>query len=134
MITVREEVMNEFFRKAFIDGVVPNETLIYHIFSGPENGDFHDHPFDIQIRVVHGGYAEEVLGQDGYIRKENHVAGDQFTIKAEHIHRIVAMTSDGCVTEVKYGPKTQEPGFWRVDEDGIWIRRQWNEEEWKRVS
>lgn len=132
-VTVREEVMNEFFKKVFVEGIL-EKPMIYHIFSGPERGDFHDHPFSIWATVLRGWYDEEVRSaKSSEVHWNRRQEGERFLIKPTHIHRIVDMHPEGCVTQVSYGPWRRTPGFWQFRKDGPYFR-EWNVEEWRKIT
>lgn len=106
--------------------------LILHRFWGPDMGDAHDHPFDIHITILEGGYAERVWLPDGSSERHVRQPGDQFVTPATKIHRIEHLLDGPCLTLTSYGPKVQEPGFWKW-EDGVAYRRQWDGE-WSRIT
>ena len=82
------EDLSPFFRKKH-----RRNGTISHEFTGSGDVEFHDHPFDIEvIRVVEGGYVEEVMNRAGKITQIERKAGDSFIIGARHIHRIVRLT------------------------------------------
>ncbi len=98
-----------------------------HRFAGPDDGDWHDHPFTIEVQVLAGGYAEEVLDPEtlafSTVLRQH---GDRFTITAAHVHRIPRLLADECWTVARYGPWERKSGFWRVTE-GRAERRAWDE-------
>lgn len=122
------ESMSGVFHKVHIGDCPPN--IILHTFTGPDTGYAHDHPFDIHITVIDGGYDEHRFDpQTGDVTLYERRRGDQFTIKATDVHRIVRLLNDRpCQTLATYGPHVQKNGFWRWengfaerrDHDGEW--------------
>lgn len=133
MITIEHEAMSGAFTKIHVRDAPSH--FILHEFHGADEGDMHDHPFDIEVTVLRGGYQEfrfeneddKWVGTLIYRRP-----GDSFMIPATAIHRIVGLLDGPCLTMATYGPKVQEPGFWRFDH-GVAMRRQWNSDQWVRM-
>lgn len=120
-MNVEFESMNNVFKKFHLK----DHGLILHRFWGPDEGDPHDHNFDIHITILEGGYAERVWQRDGSNERHVRKPGDQFVTAHDKIHRIEALLDGPCLTLTSYGPKVQEPGFWRWI-DGVAQRRQWD--------
>lgn len=119
------EEMSGVFHKTHI----PELGIIIHRFWGPDNGDPHDHNFDIEITVIENGYIERVWQLDGSHTDHHRKPGDSFVTAHDKIHRIIELPNGPAQTITRYGPKVQEPGFYRFV-DGVAYRRQWNEQEW----
>lgn len=128
-VSIRTEKMNDVFSKVFVEGLP--FPVIYHIFTGVETGDPHDHPFDIYVTVRSGWYEENIYHAEGYIVPVRRDTGDAFVVPAARIHQITAMAPEGCVTEVRYGPHKRISRFWQFRDDGPWSRA-WNETEWTK--
>lgn len=124
------ESMNRGFHKVHVHNAPPD--FILHQFTEPDNGDPHDHPFDINVTILQGGYIEwrydPVTGASEEIERN---PGDSFVIPATAVHRIVRLLDGQCWTLATYGPKVQEPGFWQWDHGGA-MRRQHDKQEWVR--
>ena len=131
MITIEHESMSGAFSKIHVRDAPSH--FILHEFHDTDEGDPHDHPFDIEVTILKGGYVDfryDVTNGDAD-RIERHV-GDTFTIHACAVHRIVGLLHGPCLTLATYGPWVQEPGFWRFDHGGA-MRRQHNSSEWVRM-
>lgn len=131
MLELRHERMNDIFEKYHVIGL-PFAAAFHH-FSGPEHGDWHDHPHKFTSHIIVGGYIEEVMNpsKQGYYQSViERAAGTAHSVEAGHIHRISALTASECWTFVLPGPWEREPRFWR-EIDGIWRSRQWNEQEFR---
>ena len=123
---VEFETMSWAFQKYHLRGNPTN--LILHRFYYPDEGDPHDHPFDIATVILEGGYVEELYEPEtGTFVYETHNPGDKFLIPTNKIHRIINLPNGPCLTATIYGPKTQEAGFWKWDQ-GKAYRRNWNGE------
>lgn len=129
MFEFHHERMNDVFEKWHIVGL-PFPAAFHH-FTGPDEGDFHDHPWGFTSHIIAGGYIEEVMNPTahGYYRSViERAAGTVHRVEANHIHRIVALTAPECWTLVLPGHWERQPRFWR-EIDGFWRSRQWDERE-----
>lgn len=107
---------------------------VYHHFTAPDMGDFHDHPFDMQIEVKKGSYIEERLIDGTYfIETIYRKQGDRFTIPAKAIHKIIELPDGECWTSMIPGLHCQDWGFYRF-ENGQAFRRNWDEKEFKLIT
>ena len=107
---------------------------VLHLFTAPDHGPHHDHPWPFRSTVIYGGYREEVLHPDGRCEVIHRHPGDTFEIGPSHVHRIIDLPAGECLTFIEVlGPKVQEPGFyeWR---DGVMHHRYWHEPEWSRQA
>lgn len=108
-----------------------------HLFSQPDTGPAHDHPFSFTSHIVAGGYEEEEYQPqpDGSVRVVVHQRrpGTSHRVLASTVHRITHLPAGFCLTKIEPGEKEQEPGFFRFDEAGI-FHRFWYEEpdSWQR--
>jgi len=78
-LTIRHEKMSDLFDKYHIEGL-PFPAVIHH-FKGPEPEDSqpHDHPGDMDVKVLHGWYAEKrIFPVDGCYTKIARRKGDNF--------------------------------------------------------
>lgn len=127
MTTIEHEAMSGVFTKIHVRDAPSH--FILHEFHASDEGDAHDHPFDIDVTILKGGYIERrydpKTGESQAIAR--HV-GDSFTIPANAVHRITSLFEDRCMTLATYGPRQQQPGFWRFDNGPE--RRQWDSTEW----
>lgn len=125
------ESMSGVFHKVHVQDAPSG--FILHKFTAPDGGDPHDHPFDIHVTVIEGGYTEERYDpQTGHATIITHERGESFTIPATAIHRIVRLHGDEpCQTLATYGPHVQEVSFWRW-RDGQAYRRQHDQQDWIR--
>ncbi|MET4106046.1 hypothetical protein [Hymenobacter sp. UYP22] len=125
----RTEQLGPHFAKVFL----PETPHPLHIFTQPDTGDYHDHPFSFVSHVLLEGYVEQVvtLLPDGGHRVDvvHRFPGTSHRVEAHTIHRIIELPAGYCVTRVEAGPVEQTSGFWRFDELGNW-HRYWNETEW----
>ena len=113
---MRIERMNDGFVKY-------HDVGLLHVFTQPDHGPHHDHPWSFDSEVILGGYVEEVLDPaTGQVRPVTRLAGDKFHVEATHAHRIVRLIGGSCATIVEPGPWERVSGFWR---DGVW--RAWDE-------
>lgn len=122
------EQLGPHFTKFFI---APNKAI--HHFSAPDTGDFHDHPFDIEVRVLEGKYMEEVM-RPGFTQpiRLTHYKGSFFVIRANHIHRTIDLFDGPCTTYATYGPWQRKSRFWRFGEKVE--RRDYDQTEWEQIS
>ncbi len=101
-----------------------------HIFTQPDTGPAHDHPFAFTSHVLEGGYVEEVyllLPGDGYEMTTQHRRpGTSHRVEANTIHRVIELPAGFCVTRIEPGPKVQESGFYEFRPDGVYFRY-WHE-------
>lgn len=105
---------------------------VLHLFTAPDHGPHHDHPWPFRSTVIHGGYDEELLHQDGRCEIVQRRPGDCFEIAPDHVHRIVHLPEGECLTFIEVlGPKVQEPGFFEMRDGVMWTRR-WNGD-WRPV-
>lgn len=106
-----------------------------HIFTEPDTGPAHDHPWPLTTHILAGGYVEEefVLHADGTHSVITHERrpGTSHQVQAGTVHRIVALPAGFCVTRAEPGPKQQEPGFYEFRPDGTY-HRYWYEPEYQR--
>lgn len=112
---------------AFHKWHLKDHGLILHKFWHPDGGDPHDHNFDIHITVIENGYIERVWQLDGDYDDFYRKPGDQFITAHDKIHRIIDLPNGPAQTIARYGPKVQEPGFYRWI-DGKMQRRQWDQD------
>ncbi len=120
---VTYERLSDEFAKVHLS---PGRAL--HIFTGPDRGGPHDHPFSIEAEVLSGGYVERIwsphtMGHVDCVRNP----GDRFTIPAWRIHEIVALPTGECVTMARYGEAYRKTRFWRFDR-AIVESRAWDED------
>jgi hypothetical protein len=105
-----------------------------HIFTQPDTGDAHDHPWSFTTHVRLGGYVEEVYTpqSDGTVKMEviERKPGTSHVVKADTIHRIISLPSGFCITQVEPGIPERKSGFYRFGENGI-SHRYWDEHEFK---
>ena len=127
MITIEHESMSGAFSKIHVRDAPSH--FILHEFHAADEGHPHDHPFDIDVTILKGGYIERRYDTEtgAYEEIARHV-GDGFTIPANAVHRITSLFEDKCMTLATYGPWLQQPGFWRFDNGPE--RRQWDSDEW----
>lgn len=107
----------------------------YHLFTGEDHGDPHDHrEWGFTTRIVTGGYVEEVFFLDGRRETCERLPGDVFYIPPDHIHRIVRLLGSECLThvapEVNTGNGPAHSYLFR--DDGVWSRPVFGGE-WERV-
>lgn len=116
---IKELKLSEEFTKYHLDlskeGWEHYQPLLHH-FTGPDKGDPHDHPFDMKIYILKGWYIEKVYNRYGIIsRGVKHEQGEVFTIKSEHIHKIIHV-SEHCWTLAIPQPCVERVwGFWNFD-------------------
>jgi hypothetical protein len=122
------ERMNDQFEKWHILGL-PFECAIHH-FTGPDQGDPHDHPFNFTSHILAGGYTEEVFSPTGAAALVYRHPGTAHQVRATHIHRIIDLPLGDCWTLILAGPHERETRFWRFS-DGIQSRA-WHESDWTR--
>ena len=134
LLPVREERMSGAMTKWHLGPGVTGNAMVLHRFSGPDTGPHHDHPFDCRSYILHGGYDEEVMHPDGRIEVRQHRPGDVVEIPHDHVHRIVRLAEDECLTLYEVlGPKVQEPGFFEF-RDGQMFSRKWHENEFRPLT
>lgn len=123
---LRVERMNGHFLKLHL-----GDGRVLHHFSGADGpgADFHDHPFGADIRILAGGYVEQVLSLDGIVQDIERHEGDSFRNDAATVRRIIHLTAPFVLTEFRPGPHEREPGFYQAREDGVW-HRLWHDSEW----
>lgn len=126
MCDVRIERMNDHFTKLYLP-----DGRVVHRFSaadGPE-ADYHDHPFSADIRIIDGGYVEQILDLTSPGSPPVEIerrAGDVFHNEAGTVHRIIRLTAPETWTEFRPGPHERVPGFYRMDGNRL-LRRLWHD-------
>jgi len=112
----------------------------YHIFSAADgpHADPHDHAeWGFWSEVKLGGYVEDVFDMDGtgWCGRITRKQGDRFRVEAGHIHRIVELLGDVCVTHVAPDVHTGAPHAWAYQfrPDGRYRRPVFGGE-WERVD
>lgn len=112
----------------------------YHLFSGGDgpHADPHDHAeWGFWSEVKLGGYVEEVFSLDDPDRTKiiERRTGDGFRVEAWHIHRILHLTSDVCLTHVAPDRHSGQPHAWAYQfrENGIYRRPVFGGDWWERV-
>ena len=121
---IREERMADHMMKYHVEGL-PTQATIHH-FTGPDFGDYHDHPYSFTSFIISGGYCEEVLNlTTGNSHKDFHYADESFLIEADHAHRIIEVYGSECWTMILPQAWVKTPGFLRVI-DGVVCRRDWD--------
>lgn len=120
---LRIERMNDHMTKLHL-----GEGRVVHHFTaadGPDS-DPHDHPWPFAVRIIDGGYVEEVFDLarpfDPPVVIERR-AGDEFENAAGTIHRIVRLTAPEVWTEIRPGAYDRAPGFYRFTDEGVYYRR-----------
>ncbi|MDB6454748.1 hypothetical protein [Falsirhodobacter sp. 20TX0035] len=124
-IAVEFETMSGVFHKMHLRDL-PSRAIL-HWFTGADEGNAHDHPFDIDILILMGGYVERVWQPDGTYEDITRSIGDKFITSADKIHKIIELLDGPCLTIATYGPGVKAAGFWRWI-DGKAQRRDWNGE------
>jgi hypothetical protein len=124
----RHERMSEQFEKFHIVGL-PFECAFHH-FTGPDQGDPHDHPWSFTSHILAGGYTEEVFSPGGDRSLVYRHPGTAHYVSAKHIHRITNLPTGECWTMILPGLHERETRFWRFS-DGIQSRA-WHEHDWTR--
>lgn len=104
---------------------------VVHRFSAADGPDaaWHDHPFAADIRIIDGGYVEQVLDLSNPSAPPAEIerrAGDTFRNEAGTVHRIIRLTAPETWTEFRPGPHERTPGFYRV-EGGQVLHRLWHD-------
>lgn len=134
---IRTECMSEHFTKLNLE--VGKFPITLHHFTGPDQGDPHDHPYAFTTTILAGGYIEEIWrrGDDGWtsrlVRRE---AGTSHRVGARCIHRIVELPQGECITSIVWhteGVARRQPRFWRFRNGVMWSRR-WDEPGLKRTT
>ena len=122
--TMRHERMSAEFEKFHLSGL-PFDAVLHH-FTGPDRGDFHDHPWPFTTFILSGGYTERIAWQDPCdvwrqrsVRRE---AGTGHPVAAGLIHRVTDLPTGECWTLVLPGRWERVPGFYKFDEAGAWHR------------
>ena len=114
---------------------VPRDAAegVLHLFTAPDHGAHHSHPWRFRSTVIHGGYDEELLHADGRLEIIHRRPGDSFEVAPDHLHRIVHLPEGECLTFIEVlGDKVQEPGFFEWRDGRMW-RRLWHEAEFRPV-
>jgi hypothetical protein len=127
----RTEQLGPHFAKIFL----PETALPFHVFSEPDFGPPHDHPFPFTSHVLLGGYVEDIytLQPDGAytVERIERKPGTSHKVEAGTVHRILELPAGLCITRVDAGLTERTSGFYDFRPDGIW-HRYWHEEEWQR--
>ena len=104
-----------------------------HIFTQPDLGYPHDHPWPFTTHIIEGGYTEEVytLHADGTHSMQviERRPGTSHKVLASTVHRIVSLPAGFCVTQVRPGLMERTSGFYDFRPDGIY-HRLWHEADW----
>lgn len=119
------EVMSPVFRKLHVP--VGKFAVTLHHFTGPDEGDAHDHPYPFITQVLAGSYVEHVWDDnDWWVRQR--VAGESYHVAAGEIHRIVELPDGECITAVRWLDHVprREPRFYKL-QNGVLVSRQWDE-------
>lgn len=128
---LRTEDMNGHFKKIFIE----ESGRPFHYFSSAGDEFAHDHPYSMTSHVVIGGYVEEVYtieqGGKWSMQLYERLPGTSHRIQARHVHRIVRLLGDHCLTHIEPGPPEIAWSFYRFDEEGAW-RRFPEDDTWKK--
>lgn len=132
-VSVSIEWMSPHFMKAHLHGT----GLVLHRFTAADGPDsaFHDHPFSADIRILHGGYVEQVLdltNPEAPPREIERRAGDNFRNEAGTVHRIIRLLDGETWTEFRPGPHERKSGFYEV-RDGSVFHRFWDQPEFTRL-
>lgn len=134
MLDIRQEIMSEVFCKWHLGRGSTGNYMVLHKFSGPDTGPHHSHQFHCRSYILHGGYEEELLYQDGRIEVRSHGPGDVVEIPHDHVHRIIRLHGPECLTLYEVlGPKVQESGFFEWRDGEMWTRK-WFEADWQRID
>lgn len=131
----RKEIMSPTFTKHVMDFDESQKgmfnTAIHH-FVGPDNDFPHDHPFSINSHILKGSYIERVyhIEEDGswwtedILREE----GTVNYVKAGTIHEIIELPEEECWTMAVLGPHEKPWGHWKFTDDGIFYRKDGEQE------
>lgn len=127
---MRAEWMNGHFLKIHL-----GDGRVLHHFSGADgpDADYHDHPFPADIRIVAGGYVEQLLSPDGSVQEVERRTDDCFRNEAGTVHRIIHLTAPFVITEFKPGPHERKPGFYRFA-GGQMLHRFWDQSDFKPLA
>lgn len=133
-ISVSIEWMSPHFMKAHLHGT----GIVLHRFTAADGPDStpHDHPFGADIRILHGGYVEQIFDvhrPHDPPREIERRQGDSFHNEAGTVHRIVRLLDGETWTEFRPGPHERKSGFYEFREDGVW-HRHWDEPEFKPLA
>jgi hypothetical protein len=139
---VKVEVMGDHFRKLHLQPGAGKHVTLHH-FTGPDEGDPHDHPYSFTTLVLSGGYVEEVWTPkygDGYRggpswHKALHfrAPGESHTVRSTDVHRIVSLPAGECVTAVVWHDRAEERRevrYWRPWAFPV-VSRQHDESHWR---
>ncbi len=116
MINIIERNLNDHFTKYDVEGL-PRLISIHH-FTGADDPSAspHDHPVKFVSHILLGGYVEEVfhVKDDGSWTSEiiERLPSTVHEIEPTHIHRIIRLLDDECITVVIPGPIVREWRFW----------------------
>lgn len=126
---VHAERMNDGFLKVH----TPEGPL--HVFTQPDLGHPHDHPWPFTTHIIEGGYVEEVytIHADGSHSMEvvERRPGTSHHVEAGTVHRIISLPMGFCLTKARPGTTERTSGFYDFRPDGI-FHRYWHEEQWQR--
>ena len=108
----------------------------YHLFTPDDfalNGNPHDHrEWGFWTTIKHGGYIEEVFDLSGKSEIITRKAGDTFRVEAHHIHRLISIIGNECLTHVAPDFNTGNgPAHIYKWENGIAYSRPVNGGEWE---
>lgn len=120
---LRVERMNDHFTKLHL-----GDGRVVHRFSAADgpHADPHDHPWPFDVKIIDGGYVEEVFDLARPFDPPKVIerrAGDEFRNEAGTIHRIVRLLTPEVWTAVKPHHHERAPGFYRFTDEGVWYRR-----------
>ena len=124
-VRLEHEKMNEGFEKFHIRGLMyqgnPFYAVIHH-FTGPDEGDPHDHPFGMDITLLKGEQLERIFWKknDGTWRDKlfHRHEGSSRYVQANTIHRIESLPDGECYTLMMPDWHEQRWGSWILNEDG----------------
>lgn len=112
--SIRVEVMSPTMTKFHVLGL--GFDLVLHRFTGPDEGDPHDHPFSFEAHVLRGMYVEERFAPEGALSLWTRDQSDcPRIVQARDIHRITHVVGPECWTAILPGPKVRESYFWNFD-------------------
>lgn len=128
---IRTEVMSPVMTKYHVGGL--GFPLVFHHFTGPDEGDPHDHPFAFRSIILRGGYVETIYDQDNGINGPvERLPGDSFRVPATRVHKIVRLLEADCWTVILPEPWERKSGFWQFRSDGPYFRT-WDNPDWTRI-
>ena len=126
MCDIRIERMNDHFTKLYL----PDGRVVHRFAAadGPD-ADYHDLPFAADIRIIDGGYVEQVLDLSNPGAPPVEIErrpGDEFRNESGTVHRIIRLLEPECWTVITPGPHERTPGFYRV-QGGQVLHRFWHD-------